>query len=204
MEPNHIKEILIEAYNRHAQEREGNSVDEWKILVRADFLSLLETEDKKSLLELGAGTGKDSKFFSDHGLDVTCIDLSPEMVKFCKQKGIAAYVMDMSNLTFAPNSFDAVYSFNSLLHIPKAEFVLVLEKVKRVLKPAGFFFLGMYGGMEFEGIWEKDSYSPKRFFCFHTDEHIKQLTTQFFDLLSLKCITFEQGDLHFQALTLKK
>jgi SAM-dependent methyltransferase len=110
----------------------------------------------------------------------------------------------MSNLTFAPNSFDAVYSFNSLLHIPKAEFMLVLENIKRVLRPAGFFFLGMYGGTEFEGVWEKDSYSPKRFFCFHSDEHIQQLTTQFFHLLSFRRITFEHGDLHFQALTLKK
>ena len=204
MEPSHIKGILVEAYNRYAQQREGNSVDEWKIQVRADFLSMLETDHKKSLLELGAGTGKDSSFFSDHGLDVTCIDLSPEMVKFCKQKGLAAQVMDMSNLTFAPNSFDAIYSFNSLLHIPRAEFLIVLENVRRVLRPGGFFFLGMYGGMEFEGIWEKDSYSPKRFFSFHTDEHIQQLTTQFFHLLSFKRTTFEHGDLHFQALTLKK
>jgi len=204
MSTNDIKKILIEAYNHHAQQREGNSIDEWKIQVRKDFLSLLETNHKKSLLELGPGTGKDSKFFSDHGLDVTCIDLSPEMVRFCKQKGLAARVMDMTNMEFESNAFDAVYSFNSLLHIPKAEFSLVLENVKRVLRPAGLFFLGMYGGLEFEGIWERDSYTPKRFFSFHTDEQIQHLTTQQFDLLAFKRIDFESNDLGFQSLILRQ
>ena len=39
-----------------------------------------------------------------------------------------------------------------------------LENVCTVLKPAGLFYLGMYGGYDFEGIWDKDIYTPKRFF----------------------------------------
>jgi SAM-dependent methyltransferase len=204
MESNDIKKILIEAYNHHAQEREGYILDDWKIQERENFLSLLKHEHRKLLLEVGAGTGKDSKFFSDAGLDVTCIDLSTEMVNLCKQKGLAAYIMDMTNLEFQPHSFDAVYSFNSLLHVPKAELPSVLENIEKVLKPAGLFFLGMYGGTEFEGIWEKDSYTPKRFFSFHTDEQIQQLATQQFDLLAFKRIDFENNDLHFQSLILRK
>jgi hypothetical protein len=66
------------------------------------------------------------------------------------------------------------------------------------------FFLGVYGGYDFEGTWEKDSYEPKRFFSFHADEGLKQVVTESFKLLSFKQITSGDGDLHFQSLILRK
>jgi ubiquinone/menaquinone biosynthesis C-methylase UbiE len=170
-----------------------------------DFLSLLKADGKKSMLEIGAGTGKDSLFFQENGMDVTCIDLSPEMVKFCKLKGLSAQVMDMADLQFPENSFDAVYTFNSLLHIPKTDLPLVLKNIQTVLKPNGLFHLGIYGKEdEFEGVWEKDSYTPKRFFAFYSDENIQQITAQYFQLSSFKRVTFDGSDLHFQCLILRK
>ncbi len=183
MKTSELKANLIESYNKYAQEREAGSMDGWRIEKRMDFLSLLKDEGKQSLLEIGAGTGKDSLFFQENGVDVTCIDLSPEMVKFCKLKGLSAQVMDMMDLKFPENSFDAVYTFNSLLHIPKTDLPLVLKNIQTVLKPNGLFHLGIYGKeAEFEGIWEKDSYTPKRFFAFYSDENIKQITAQYFQL----------------------
>ncbi|HZJ24836.1 MAG TPA: class I SAM-dependent methyltransferase [Anaerolineales bacterium] len=195
---------LIEAYNNHASERDAYAVDAWKAEERATFLSLLQQEHRQSLLEIGAGAGKDSKFFYDQGLAVTCIDLSPEMVRLCRQKGLAAHVMDMTRLNFPPNSFDAVYSLNSLLHIPKVEFPIVLKNVRKILKPTGLFYLGVYGGEEFEGVWELDSYTPKRFFSFHSDENIQKTTVEVFDLLSFKSLNVNSNNLHFQALILRK
>jgi SAM-dependent methyltransferase len=126
------------------------------------------------------------------------------MIRLCLQKGLTAHVMDVTDLKFAPNSFDAVYALNSFLHISEAEFVTALENIKRVLKPGGLFYLGVYGGQEFEGIWEKDTYIPKRFFSLRTDEHIQQLASQLFEVLSFKRIELENNDLHFQSLTLRK
>ena len=204
MTNNQIKTNLIDFYNHHAQERDGYTVEPWKAEARGNFLSLIKRENKKSLLEIGAGPGKDSKFFEQNGLDVTCIDLSPEMIKLCLQKGLTAHIMDVNDLKFPPNSFNAVYVLNSFLHISETEVIAALENVKRVLKPAGLFYLGVYGGQESEGIWEKDTYTPKRFFSLRSDEHIQQLTTQLFELLSFKRIELENNDLHFQSLTLRK
>ena len=119
-------------------------------------------------------------------------------------KGLAAHVMDMTKLNFPPNSFDGVYSLNSLLHIPKVEFPIVLENVKKVLKPTGLFYLGVYGGEEFEGIWELDLYNPKRFFSLHSDENIQKITSEVFDLLSFKKLNVASNNSHFQALILRK
>jgi len=205
MTNNPFKNNLIETYNKHAQERDTYKKETWKVEERANFLTLLQSKGKHTLLEVGAGTGQDSKFFQDTGMDITCIDLSPEMIKLCQQKGLSAQVMDMTNLDFPPNSFDAVYALNSLLHIPKVDFRIVLENVKKVLKPSGLFYLGVYGSdEEFEGIWEQDAYDPKRFFSFHTDDGIQKTTSEVFELLYFKHIPTNGNHLHFQSLILEK
>jgi SAM-dependent methyltransferase len=195
---------LILSYNRQAENRNKGGMEDWKIAERGAFLRLLKSEQKESLLEIGAGHGRDSKFFQENGLQVTCIDLSPEMVRLCQQKGLNAHVMDMIDLDFPDDSFDALYSLNSLLHLPKAELPIVLKNIRRVLKPDGLFFLGVYGGYDFEGISEKDSYDPKRYFSFYSDEKLEQIVRQSFELLSFKQIVSGDGDLHFQSFTLRK
>ena len=195
---------LILSYNRNAEGRNKSEIEDWKAIERAEFLALLQSERKQSLLEIGAGHGRDSKYFEENDFEVTCIDLSPEMVRLCQQKGLNARVMDMIDLDFPDNSFDAVYSLNSLLHLPKKELPTVLQNIRRVLKENGLFFMGVYGGYDFEGIWERDSYTPKRFFSFHSDEGLKQVVTERFTLLSFRQISSGDGDLHFQSLNLRK
>lgn len=195
---------LILAYNRHAQERNQSKIQDWKAAERSAFLTLLKSEGKQSLLEMGAGHGRDSKFFQENGFLVTCIDLSPEMVRLCQQKGLEARLMDMIDLEFPADSFDAVYALNSLLHVPKKELPTVLQNVHRVLRADGLFYLGVYGGYDFEGTWEQDSYHPKRFFSFYSDEELRQVVAPYFRLLSFQSIPLGDDPLHFQSLTLRK
>lgn len=204
MRTNRLRADLILSYDRQAEQRNQSEIEDWKAAERAEFLSLLKSEQKQSLLEIGAGHGRDSEFFQKNGFQVTCIDLSPKMVKLCQQKGLNARIMDMADLDFPGDSFDAVYSLNSLLHLPKTELRTVLQHIRRVLKANGLFFLGIYGGYDFEGIWEKDSYNPKRFFSFYSDEKLKQIVTESFKLVSFKQVIPGDGDLHFQSLTLRK
>src|SRR6266496_4582702 len=110
--------------------------------------------------------------------------------------------MDMVHLSFPNDAFDAVYALNSMLHLPKKEFPIALQNIRKVLKPNGLFFLGVYGGYDFEGIWEDDSYDPKRFFALYSDEYLKQTVTESFQLISFKRITPGNERMHFQSLIL--
>ena len=199
-----LKANLIEAYNRQAEQRNKGGIQEWKVVERAHFLSLLQQEDKHTLLEIGAGHGRDSLFFQDQGLEVTCIDLSSKMIELCQQKGLDAYIMDMVFLDFELGSFDAVYALNSFLHLSKREFPTTLENVHAVLQPAGLFYLGLYGGFDFEGIWEDDFYTPKRFFSFYTDEHLKQSLSKVFEIVYFRNIEFGKDKRPFQSIILRK
>jgi len=198
-----LKSNLVNAYNQQAEQRNKSEIDEWKTAERGHFLSLLQEENKQKLLEIGAGHGRDSLFFQDQGLQVTCIDLSPKMIELCQQKGIDAHVMDMVYLDFEQDSFDAVFALNSFLHLTKDEFPLSLENVRNVLRSAGLFYLGIYGGFEFADIWEKDFYRPKRFFSFHSDENLKRILADTFEILYFKRIDFEKDRLSFQSTILR-
>ncbi|WP_127580257.1 class I SAM-dependent methyltransferase [Paenibacillus koleovorans] len=197
-----IKEQLVESYNHHAEERNGMEVADWKARMRGTYLQLLEEAGARKLLEIGAGPGRDSLFFQLEGLDVTSTDLSPEMVRLCREKGLKAHVMDFGRLDFPDKSFDGVYALNCLLHVPKQELPAVLAEIRRVLKPGGLFFLGVYGGPDSEGIWEKDHYVPKRFFSMYSDTQLLSVVEEMFRIVRFETVPMEDGAPHFQGLVL--
>lgn len=201
-----LKDRLRQAYNVKAAERDSRSVPDWRTNLRDNFANLLLQEKKQSLLELGAGPGRDGRYFQELGFEVLCTDLSPEMVRLCREKGLRAEVMDITNIKLPPASFDAVYAMNSLLHLPKKELPAVLQQIKTVLMPDGLFFMGVYGGIDREEIWEEDLYEPKRFFAFYTDDQLKQILLAYFDIHSFT-VTENVGkgdDPHHQSVILRK
>ena len=139
-------------YDAHVAERDGTDLELWKAKERGVFLELLRERRAQTLLELGSGPGRDGLFFRDQELEVTCTDLSPAMVASCRAKGLEALTVDFLGLNFAGRTFDAVYALNSLLHVPKADLPAVLERVRAQLVPGGLFYLGVYGGRDFEGV----------------------------------------------------
>ncbi|MBB6637667.1 class I SAM-dependent methyltransferase [Cohnella thailandensis] len=198
------KNMLKQAYNNFAEQRERTELEPWKREERESFLNRVKSERRESLLEIGAGTGRDSLYFSRQGLDVTAVDLSEEMVRLCTEKGLRARLMDFSELDFPEGTFDTVYALNCLLHVPKAKLDGVLQEIKRVLKPGGLFFCGLYGGEDSEGIWDKDAYEPKRFFAMYEDDRVVAAYTRQFELLDFHTVDMGQGRPHFQSLLLRK
>lgn len=200
-----VIETLRAAYSdESAAQRDNTAKDDWKLVERQRFLTRLQREGKRTLLEIGAGTGQDSLFFQENGLHVVCTDLSPNMIALCRAKGLEAYVMDFLHLDFASASFDAIYALNCLLHVPGAALPTVLGKIRDLLRPSGLFFLGVYGGFEKEGINEQDYHQPPRFFSFHTDEFMKEAVAPYFELVSFKSIPLSEKSRRFQSMTLRR
>jgi SAM-dependent methyltransferase len=204
MEQDLIKQALRQAYDSHAEERNRQRKEEWRLRLRQRFADQLLREGKRMLLEIGAGPGHDSLFFKELGMEPVAVDLSPEMVRLCREKGIEARCMDACELDFPDERFDAVWSVNCLVHVPKRDLDRVLAEIRRVLKPNGLFYLGVWGGMDVEGVWEEDPYEPKRFFSFFPDEAIKERVSRYFDPVSFEKVETGNGKLHFQSMVLRK
>jgi SAM-dependent methyltransferase len=198
------KLTLKQSYNNFAEHRERTEIEPWKREERERFLDLVKHEKRESLLEIGAGTGRDSLYFQQQELNVSPIDLSEEMVRLCREKGLNARVMDFYDLDYPDGSFDSVYALNCLLHVPKVKLNGVLQEIRRVLKPDGLFFCGLYGGQETEGIWEKDFYEPKRFFAMYEDEAIVKVFQRWFRVEDFHTVDMGQGAPHFQSILLRK
>lgn len=100
------KSALKQAYNKFAEHRDKTDIASWKSEEREQFLKRMQQESRRTLLEIGAGTGRDSLYFQKNGLNVTAIDFSEEMVRLCRNKGLQAQVMDFYRLDFPQGSFD--------------------------------------------------------------------------------------------------
>jgi SAM-dependent methyltransferase len=196
---------LRTAYDRMVAERDGHETQPWKVDERWRFLAELRKEQRTSLLEVGAGTGVHGKFFQDQGLQVVCTDLSPEMVRRCRARGLEAHVADFLNLDFGDRRFDAAFAMNCLLHVPYQDLGRALAAIAATLVPGALFYLGQYGGIERTGVWHGDYYEPKRYFSYLTDDQIERATRQHFDTVEFRRVPVEgEIDSYFQALTLRR
>ncbi len=201
---NELLEDLKNAYDSKVLERNESILAPWKEKERDRFLSEIKQGGKKRLLEIGCGTGRDSLFFKSKGFEVVCTDLSPGNIELCRENGLDAQVMDFLNLDFPTSSFDAIFAQNCLLHAPKNLLGKILCNIARLLRPSGLFFLGVYGGLDKEGVLAEDNYEPKRFFSSYTDIQIIQIVSKIFKLVYFHRVELEpENPVHFQSMILK-
>ena len=102
----------------------------------------------KKVLEIGVGTGSDHLQFAKAGAILTGIDITPKSIELTKKNlELHGYhsnllVADAENLTFEDNTFDVVYSFGVLHHIPDTQ--KVVDEIYRVLNPGGKAIIALY------------------------------------------------------------
>jgi 2-polyprenyl-3-methyl-5-hydroxy-6-metoxy-1,4-benzoquinol methylase len=117
-----------------------------------DPLALTALEDLASLptgaavLDLGCGAGVPvTRWLADRGFTVTGVDVSARQLELARTNVPEGTFLkaDMTKLAFAPESFDAVVAFHSIIHVPRAEHPALLADIHRCLKPEGLFLATM-------------------------------------------------------------
>ena len=129
------------------------------------------------------------------------------MVAACRAKGLTAFVADFLALpTVITTAVDAAFAMNCLLHVPPADLPNALTAIHNVLSSDGLFFLGQYGGIEYDDVRKTDKYEPKRYFSLLADDAICRLVEPQFSVLDFAIIDVpgEEPGFHFQALTLRR
>lgn len=100
------------------------------------------------ILDIGAGTGIYSGYFSNLGYDVTAVELVKHNFKQIKKNypKVKSYLGNALNLSkFKDNSFDIILLFGPLYHlISFEEKVKCINEAKRVLKQNGYIFISYY------------------------------------------------------------
>ncbi|MBS1490474.1 MAG: class I SAM-dependent methyltransferase [Bacteroidetes bacterium] len=115
-----------------------------ELKVRNYMIDLLGLKPNYKILEISAGTGKDSeiilKRLKSDG-ELFCLDISPDMLKFNKQKldkfskNSEVVCGTACDLPFDDNTFDALYCFAGVGHFPSIK--KGLSEMARVVKKGG-------------------------------------------------------------------
>lgn len=101
----------------------------------------------KRVLEIGAGTGRDSFPLARVGADVTQLDYSEESLKILRrlaeEQGYKTTIIggDAFAMPFADESFDIVFHQGLLEHFRSAQAEKLLRENIRVLKPGGLLLV---------------------------------------------------------------
>ncbi|MYB94172.1 class I SAM-dependent methyltransferase [Candidatus Poribacteria bacterium] len=130
-------DTLVKTYEKYTHERASYSPDEFKLQERSKFLKFLKAEGRETLLEIGCGPGQDAQFFQSQGFRVLAVDNTPAMVKLTAEKGVSAQVSDCYELGEINECFEAVYTMNCLLHIPKRDIDQVLRLISDIVRKYG-------------------------------------------------------------------
>ncbi len=102
----------------------------------------------KKVLEIGVGTGTDHLQFAKAGAILTGVDITPKSIELTKRNlelhgyGSNLSVTDAENLPFEDRTFDIVYSFGVLHHIPDIQ--KAINEIHRVLSPNGKAIIALY------------------------------------------------------------
>ena len=101
----------------------------------------LKKEDK--IIDIGAGTGKYSKYFSDNGYDVFAVELCKSNLREIEKKEIKCIQGNATNLKkIKDNEYNITILFGPMYHlISMEEKVKALEEAKRITKTGGYIFI---------------------------------------------------------------
>jgi SAM-dependent methyltransferase len=167
---------LIAYYNNEVEARVGRDLPDARIARRTAYLQQLEREDRRSVLEIGCGPGRDGQAIADAGLDYTGVDLAPASVETCRSLGLKAEVASVLDLPFENGTFDAGWTMSTLLHVADEDLDQALAEIVRVLRPGAPLAIGLWGDATGgEHVWQDDSgFGPGRFFSIRTDTGLRE------------------------------
>ncbi|NNJ32053.1 class I SAM-dependent methyltransferase [Lacrimispora defluvii] len=134
----------IDYYNKNAKKyydrtKEINLEDTWN-----KFISYLP--ERAEILDVGCGSGRDSRYFVEQGFDVTALDASKELCKLASiHIGQEVLHLKISELNFK-EVFDGVWACDSLVHNTLSELEETMKRIINCMKPHGILYMSFKYG----------------------------------------------------------
>ena len=143
------KNQTIQYYDQNAADFVENTRNVDFHVMQDEFIEGLPAGAK--ILDLGCGSGRDTKYFLEHGYRVDAIDGSAELCALASEyTGIPVKCQLFQELD-ASEVYDGIWACSSILHLEKTELRSVLKKMADALRPDGWIYTSFKYG-EYEGM----------------------------------------------------
>jgi hypothetical protein len=135
----------------HIKDTDNNSERYIKESLKKMKISL---KNLKGMKIFNIGTGRESRFFSKYGAEVTHLDIGENTVKNLKlwakknKKKIYSSTSDIEKTDIGQNKFDLIFLAGIYQHIKKPAYALI--KFLNSLKKNGLMYMGFYRSGEFK------------------------------------------------------
>ena len=173
-----MKNSTLEYYDQNAEQFFKTTADVDFTETQDRFLRYLEPGSR--ILDLGCGSGRDTRYFLEKGYQVDATDGSAEICRLASEyTGIQVKQMLFSELD-AVSEYDGIWACASILHLPEEELRDVMHRIGTALKEDGVFYTSFkYGDFagERNGRYFRD-FTEESFREFLTDFHEFRMTDQ--------------------------
>lgn len=102
--------------------------------------ALASAPGSRRFLDAGCGSGRNLLELDRRGRGVG-VDLSPEALRFCRERGVRAVRGSLGRLPFADASFDVVTSFDVIYHRWVEDDRAAVAEMARLLRPGGLLLV---------------------------------------------------------------
>jgi SAM-dependent methyltransferase len=103
--------------------------------------NILETSRQSLILELGCGSGRDTRYLTERELHVIAGDYSPQALDICRQHAPLSDVraIDIREpLPFRNNVFPVIVASLCLHYFPWSQTMAIMAEIRRCLQPGGY------------------------------------------------------------------
>ena len=173
-----MKNSTLEYYDQNAEQFFKTTAEVDFTGTQDRFLRYLEPGSR--ILDLGCGSGRDTRYFLEKGYQVDATDGSAEICRLASEyTGIPVKQMLFSELD-AVSEYDGIWACASILHLPEEELRDVMHRIGTALKEGGIFYTSFkYGDFagERNGRYFRD-FTEESFREFLTDFHEFRMTDQ--------------------------
>ena len=101
-----------------------------------------------SIMDLGCGSGRDVKWFRDHGYDAYGLDASEKLVRIACEKLEIPIELSTIEEWVADDPYDGIWCCASIMHLDDEAIEQFFSNLKDNLKPAGVLFMSVKSGIE--------------------------------------------------------
>jgi len=175
-----LVELTINSYDEYAEEYS-------RFHFKESFENRLETfikflPDKKLVLDVGCGCGRDTRYLIERGINAIGIDLSKGIIEQARRfVPKATFIqMDMRKLEFEELSLSGILAMASVFHIPKRQMPDLLIDFRRILKNDGLLYICVMAGSGEKMVEKSVAFGGMgpRFFAFYDMKELSNLLDQ--------------------------